>query len=362
MTAIDLEELGKHYGHTEALRGISLKIASGQSVALLGPSGCGKTTTLKCIAGLEDPTRGEIFIGGRRVAGTDLSVPPERRQVGMVFQSYALWPHMSVFANVAYPLEVRREPTAAIRTKVMESLETVGLGALAHRLPSELSGGQQQRVAVARCIVARPQVLLFDEPLSNLDMKLRAHMRFELKALLKQLAITAVYVTHDRNEAMSICDRVVLMNEGRIVQDGTPEELYARPVNLFAADFMGGGNFVEGEVALPGEPYGEVVANGLRVRCAIPAGISTGDRVTLVLRHELLRLTRDRPPEASNCWPVQVDERVYLGARAEYAVSQQKLRLRVEDVAAPWQPGEQGYLSSSPEHILCLRPEGKQAA
>ncbi|MFI5268399.1 MAG: ABC transporter ATP-binding protein, partial [Chloroflexota bacterium] len=329
--------------------GISLTVESGQAVALLGPSGCGKTTTLKCIAGLEDPTAGEIHLDGRLVAGRNVSLPPEKRAIGMVFQSYALWPHMTVFGNVAYPLEVRGCTRAEVRDKVRATLDLVGLSGFGERLPAQLSGGQQQRVALARGIVARPNILLFDEPLSNLDAKLRAHMRGELKAILSQLGVTAVYVTHDRSEAMAICDRIVLMEEGRIVQEGTPEELFAHPANHFAADFMGGGNFLAATVARSGE----VDCHGQLVRCQLPAGAGPGAAVTLVLRSELLRLS-PTVVEGDNCWPVRIRQRLYLGARAEYLVDLNGQELRLEETALQWQPGQEAYIRIAPEDVICL--------
>jgi len=322
-------------------------------VALLGPSGCGKTTTLKCIAGLEDPDEGTITIGDRLVASRGFSLPPEKRNIGMVFQSYALWPHMDVFANVAYPLEMHGEKASAMKGQVTAVLELVGLGGYERRYPAQLSGGQQQRVALARSIVGRPSMVLFDEPLSNLDAKLRNHMRVELKSILKQLGITAIYVTHDRTEAMGICDRIVLMNQGRIVQEGTPEELFAQPVDLFTADFMGGGNMLAGVVSRRGQPFGEVRWGDRFVCCPVPDGLAPGDDVCLVLRSELLHLTTDLQ-EGGNSWPVRIAQRVYLGARAEYLVRLDNTELRVEDSDVTWQPGGEAYVNIEPGQVICL--------
>jgi iron(III) transport system ATP-binding protein len=356
MAQIRLSNLVKRFDRAEAVAGMSLTVESGQAVALLGPSGCGKTTTLKCIAGLEDPTSGEIYVDGQLVAGGKVSLPPEKRDIGMVFQSYALWPHMTVFGNVAYPLEVRGLERAQVREKVQATLELVGLAGFDDRLPAQLSGGQQQRVALARGIVARPRILLFDEPLSNLDAKLRAHMRGELKAILGQLGATAVYVTHDRTEAMAICDRIVLMNEGRIVQQGTPQELFASPESAFAADFMGGGNFLEGAVVRSDE----VECQGQLVRCPVPARARPGDDVTLVLRAELLRLS-PTVVEGDNCWPVRIRQRLYLGVRAEYVVALGDHELRLEEPALDWQPGTDAYLRIAPRDVICLATQGAAA-
>lgn len=362
MPAIRVTNLVKRYDSTEAVAGMSLVIEHGQAVALLGPSGCGKTTTLKCIAGLEDPSDGQIFIDDRLVAAKNVSLPPEQRHVGMVFQSYALWPHMTVFGNVAYPLEVRRLNRADIRKRTLAALDSVGLAGYDDRLPAQLSGGQQQRVALARSLVAEPKIVLFDEPLSNLDAKLRTYMRGEIKTLLSTLGISALYVTHDRTEAMAICDRIVLMNHGRIVQEGYPEELYRQPDNLFAADFMGGGNFVEGTVKVIEQPYGQIDLQGRLVRCPLHADAAVGQSVVLVLRGELLRLSDAELPGA-NCWPVRIEQRLYLGARTEYVVGlTDGHQLRLEDSVSSWQTGMSGYVAIAPEDTICLpKPETDQA-
>ena len=245
-------------GEVRALRGVSFEVAQGQLFTLLGPSGCGKTTTLRCIAGLEQPSTGQIAINDRIVfsAADGTFVSPERRRIGMVFQSYAIWPHMTVAGNVKYPLaaELSRKERAA---KVDEILRRLGLGDLADRLAPNLSGGQQQRVALARALVAQPQVLLLDEPLSNLDAKLREQMRFELKALHESLDITTVYVTHDQEEALALSDRIGLMHEGAQLEVGTPADLYLRPAHRITADFLGMANFIPARVQRSGNQPGE---------------------------------------------------------------------------------------------------------
>jgi iron(III) transport system ATP-binding protein len=245
-------------GDVRALRGVSFEVGHGQLFTLLGPSGCGKTTTLRCIAGLEQPLQGEIVIEGREVfnAATGTFTPPEQRRIGMVFQSYAIWPHMTVFQNVAYPL------TNAIsrieqKARVRKVLDRLGLGDLADRLAPNLSGGQQQRVALARALVAEPQVLLLDEPLSNLDAKLREQMRFELKALHEALEITTVYVTHDQEEALALSDRIGVMHEGALLEVGEPAELYLRPAHKVTADFLGTANFIPARVQREGRQPGD---------------------------------------------------------------------------------------------------------
>ena len=250
---ISVRDLQKSFagarGEVRALRGVSFEVGKGELFTLLGPSGCGKTTTLRCIAGLEQPLAGEILIDGRAVfsAVNGTFIAPERRNIGMVFQSYAIWPHMTVFQNVAYPL-AKEAGRAEIGERVAGILERLSLGALADRLAPNLSGGQQQRVALARALVAQPQVLLLDEPLSNLDAKLREQMRFELKALQESFGITTVYVTHDQEEALALSDRIGLMHEGALIEVGSPADLYLRPAHRVTADFLGTANFVSAQV------------------------------------------------------------------------------------------------------------------
>src|ERR1700760_2853471 len=248
---IEVNDLIVRYGDVTAVDSIGFAIAPGEMVTLLGPSGCGKTTTLRAVAGLETPTGGAIRLNGDTVySATDRrNVPAEKRGVSMVFQSYAIWPHMTVFDNVAYGLRVRKRPQAEVRANVERVLGLVQMQAFADRPASKLSGGQQQRVAVARAIAFSPSVLLFDEPLSNLDAKLRAEMRVELRELQKELGITALYVTHDQEEALAISDRVIVMNGGRIEQLGSPEDIYNRPRSRFVADFVGSANLITGRVA-----------------------------------------------------------------------------------------------------------------
>ncbi len=247
---IEVSDLVVRYGDTTAVNGIGFAIAPGELVTLLGPSGCGKTTTLRAIAGLETPYSGTIRLNGETVWSNNpkCAVPAEKRGVSMVFQSYAIWPHMTVFENVAYGLRVRGTSAADIRSNVARVLDMVQMGAYADRPSSNLSGGQQQRVAVARAIAFSPTVVLFDEPLSNLDAKLRAEMRVELRELQRRLDITSLYVTHDQEEALAISDRVIVMNGGVIEQIGSPQDIYNRPVSRFVADFVGSANMIEGHV------------------------------------------------------------------------------------------------------------------
>jgi iron(III) transport system ATP-binding protein len=259
-------------------------IADKEFVTLLGPSGCGKTTMLRIIAGFEKPTSGEIRIDDRVVSSAKTFVPPERRGIGMVFQSYAVWPHMTVFENVAYPLKIAGLSRADIRRKVEAILETVHLSQYAQRIPSQLSGGQQQRVALGRALVSEPKVLLLDEPLSNLDAKLRESMRFEIKEIQKKLGITVVYVTHDQTEAMAMSDRIIVMNRGVIQQVGTPTEIYRRPANQFVADFVGKVNFLPGIVR-----DGRIELSGIGQ--SVPYDGNHRDKVILAVRPENIGLS-----------------------------------------------------------------------
>ena len=248
MATVNIQNVTKAFGDNVVLREFSAAFRDGEFITLLGPSGCGKTTMLRIIAGFEKPTAGEVFIDGTLVSGGKTFVPPEKRGIGMVFQSYAVWPHMNVFDNVAYPLTIRHVPKAEVKASVERVLGIVHLSQYAERFPSQLSGGQQQRVALARALVAEPKLLLLDEPLSNLDAKLRESMRFEIKEIQRKLGITVVYVTHDQTEAMTMSDRIFLINRGEIQQCGTPQEIYNSPVNQFVADFLGKVDFFKGEV------------------------------------------------------------------------------------------------------------------
>ena len=310
-----------------AAQDVSFTVAAGHLFTLLGPSGCGKTTTLRSIAGLERPRAGEIAINGRLVSSSakNLFVSPNRRGFGMVFQSYAIWPHMNVFQNAAFPLEVggRRGSRQQRREHVMRVLTAVQLDHLAEREATTLSGGQQQRLALARALVMEPALLLLDEPLSNLDAKLREKMRFELKRLQRELKITTVYVTHDQSEALALSHQIGVMNEGRIQQIGTPREIYERPANQFVADFVGTTNFIEGTV-LPCDGAGNgchlvrTEIGDVTVRTA--QELRADERVALSVRPEDVDLVEARP-EGHNVWQGRVDQKVFLGEAVDFQVS-----------------------------------------
>src|SRR5882724_10696477 len=273
-----------------AVDDVSFRIAAGEIVVLLGPSGCGKTTTLRCIAGLEQPTGGEISIGGEEVAAPErgLHVPPRLRNIGMVFQSYAVWPHMTVTQNVAYPLRHRKVSRDQIEQKVTQVLDLVGLGEYAARPVTQLSGGQMQRVALARALVYEPRILLLDEPLSNLDAKLRLRLRDELRRIIKEAKVTALYVTHDQSEAVVLGDRIGVMENGKLMQMSAPVELYNKPANLFVANFTGASNLIKGEIA---SSRGSVkTATGEMLQISAPIKGKPGDAVVVAVRPENIAL------------------------------------------------------------------------
>ena len=313
---IEVEDLVVRYGNTTAVDRVSFAIAPGELVTLLGPSGCGKTTSLRAIAGLETPTSGAIRLNGETVwsASPRRNVPAEKRGVSMVFQSYAIWPHMTVFENVAYGLRVRNASAADVRDNVARVLDMVRMGQYADRPSSNLSGGQQQRVAVARAIAFSPTVVLFDEPLSNLDARLRAEMRVELRELQRRLDITSLYVTHDQEEALAISDRVIVMNGGRIEQIGSPEDIYNRPVSRFAADFVGSANMIEGHVKTV-NPDGAMVFE-TKAGSLIHTLSGKRDPTLLALRSSYIQL---RPGEA-NAIAGTIHRRMFHGDFIQYVI------------------------------------------
>jgi ABC-type Fe3+/spermidine/putrescine transport system ATPase subunit len=362
---VELDRLGKRFGAETAVRDVSLSVGRGELVTLLGPSGCGKTTTLRCIAGLERPDDGDIRIGGRLVASKQHGVHlnPENRDIGMVFQSYAVWPHMTVFDNVAYGLRVRRTPSSAIRERTMQALELVGLGPYADRYATMLSGGQRQRVALARAIVYRPAVVLFDEPLSNLDAKLREQMRVELVRLQKEVGITSVYVTHDQSEALVMSDRVVVMNNGAIQQIADPRTVYARPANAFVANFIGVANLMQGillgrsgELCEMEIPLGEGRAP-LRLRALGGNHAAPGQALLLSVRPKDLSLHLREPKGAddANLFAGEVVDTVYLGNFLECRVKVGRYEIGVQlDHYEQLVPRQRVFLGFQPEHALCL--------
>jgi iron(III) transport system ATP-binding protein len=315
VAAVELRGLTKRYGTQTVVDRVSLTIAHGALVCLLGPSGCGKTTTLRLIAGFVEPSEGEIRVGERMVSSPARTLPPEQRNMSMIFQSYALWPHMTVGENVAYGLTLRKLDRSVITKKLSAILATTRLTALVDRYPGELSGGQQQRVALARALVVEPETLLLDEPLSNLDANLREEMRFEIRRLHDEYRYTTVYVTHDQAEAMTTADQIAVMNAGRIEQLGTPHEIYDAPVSEFVARFLGASNIIKGT----GVGGGRVSVAGVALRCA-QAGPEAGGECVVAIRQHHVRMLTAVPTDADNVLPARVLRNVFLGSSRDYMV------------------------------------------
>jgi iron(III) transport system ATP-binding protein len=345
-----------------AVDGISLGIGSGKLITLLGPSGCGKTTTLRCLAGLERPEQGRIVIAGETVSDTEKGthVPASDRGIGMVFQSYAIWPHMTVFENVAFPLKVARDrkySTAEIKEKVLRSLDMVRMSGYESRPATQLSGGQQQRLAFARGLVREPKILLLDEPLSNLDAKLREQMRVELKQLQTRLGITTVYVTHDQSEALALSDEIAVFNFGKIIQRGTPQEIYRQPKSQFVADFIGSANFLNGKVKEAGaaEHIALVETRHGLFRCIYAQALTPGAEVLVSARPEDLELSEQAPAEGLNPLSGKVSHRVFLGEVVDYFVDTGDGELRVR--AKPeidFHIGQAVHLGIAPQKCVAL--------
>jgi iron(III) transport system ATP-binding protein len=315
VASVELKGLTKKYGPLAVVDDVSLHIEHGNLVCLLGPSGCGKTTTLRLIAGFVEPTEGEILVGGKLISSPAATVPPERRNMSMIFQSYALWPHMTVAENIMYGLKLRKMSKDVIAKKLDAILSTTKLAALAQRYPGELSGGQQQRVALARALIVEPETLLLDEPLSNLDANLREEMRFEVRRLHDAYRYTTVYVTHDQSEAMTTADLICVMNGGKIEQAGSPEEIYDRPRSEFVARFIGSSNVLKGK----GMDGNRVEFSGVVLQC-------TGEKVTpgaataVSVRPHDVTLHASQPSQTENVVPATVVRQVFLGGSRDYMV------------------------------------------
>jgi iron(III) transport system ATP-binding protein len=315
VASVELRGLTKRYGDLAVVDEVSLTVEHGRLVCLLGPSGCGKTTTLRLIAGFVEPSAGEIRVGDRVVSSPARTVPPERRNMSMIFQSYALWPHMTVAENVAYGLKLRKVDRDTTRRKLAAILDTTHLGELKDRYPGELSGGQQQRVALARALIVEPETLLLDEPLSNLDANLREEMRFEVRRLHDQYRYTTVYVTHDQSEAMTTADVIAVMNAGKIEQAGAPEEIFDRPRSEFVARFIGSSNVIKGQ-ALDDT---HIRCAGCTLRCS-GGKFAVGGEGAVAVRQHVVRLWSKQPESMENVLPGTVVRQVFLGASRDYLV------------------------------------------
>ncbi len=352
---IRIESVSKRFAHrvkgeVYAVREVSLTVQPAELLTLLGPSGCGKTTTLRMIAGFEQPDAGRVFIGEQDVTGLMVN----QRNIGFVFQNYALFPHLSVFENVAYGLRVQRQAEGDITRAVSDVLALIGLQGYEKQFPNQLSGGEQQRVALARAIVIRPRVLLFDEPLSNLDAKLRVHMRGELRELQKRLDITAVYVTHDQEEAMAISDRIAVMHQGAIVQEGTAEDLYRRPASEFVAQFIGRTNLLAGRVVSAGPGGVELDVAGQRIRVSDEAArVTVGQTVRLVVRPEVVEV---RGEDSGPGVPGTIVSLTFLGEKAEYQVRVGTDLLQVTS----YNPVQRGVFPPGHRVMLHIPSEGIQ--
>jgi iron(III) transport system ATP-binding protein len=333
---VQVERLVMSFGAVQAVRGIGFYAAPGRTLTLLGPSGCGKTTTLRCIAGLEVPTAGHITVGDRVVYddATRTFVEPERRNIGMVFQSYAIWPHMTVGGNVGFPLTIAGVSKVEVAERTHAALELVGLGDLGRRSAADLSGGQQQRVALARALVHEPRVVLFDEPLSNLDANLRERMRTELQLLQARLGFTAIFVTHDQEEALSLSDRIVIMNRGLVEQEGSPQEIFKNPATAFTARFLGYSNVFRGRVATVGEAGAVAIDLGdgfrLAARWRSPVPPRNGEDSMVAFRADRVSIRPPGQAGGENAFAGRVETAAFLGASFDYTIKAGSLEIQAE--------------------------------
>lgn len=349
-SSVSIKDLSLNFGQVKVLESLDLEVAQGEFIVLLGPSGCGKSTLLNCIAGLLDVSDGQIFISGKNVTWDE----PKDRGIGMVFQSYALWPHMTVAQNVAFGLEERRLRKAEVERRVNTALDLVGLKHLAERRPAQLSGGQQQRVALARTIAIEPRVLLLDEPLSNLDAKMRVEVRRELRELQQRLHLTTIFVTHDQEEANTVCDRIAVFNEGRIQQVGTPMGLYEKPANLFVANFLGTANILSGRVTGEGNSRRFDVSGAGSI--PIPAHTDVPEGAKLVLRPQYATLGVDEPGSVSLSG--RIAHREFLGATVRYGVQVGSATVLIDvpfhSGGSLLEPGSETTIGFKPESALWL--------
>ena len=362
MAIVSLHGLTKKFTGMAAVDDLNLEIKDGEFVSLLGPSGCGKTTTLRLVAGFLQPDGGEIRVDGNVISSPSLLVPPERRNMSMIFQSYAVWPHMTVFQNVAYGLKFKKLAKQATLEKVERLLRVVHLEALKERYPAELSGGQQQRVALARALVVEPQILLLDEPLSNLDANLREEMRFEIRRLHEEFGITTIYVTHDQGEAMVASDRIAVMNKGKIIQVGAPQEIFDEPLTRFVAEFIGKTNILPGRLEAENKVC---LSAGFSVKVAPPANIGGGETFVCIRPHNLVLVgseseARDLAGRGYNVFSGMIQRRIYFGDAIDYLIGLAPNGAALRVVAPPSQRYEKGhtvYALARPEHCVVVSEE-----
>jgi len=359
---IELSNVSKYFKgdkeKVQAVKDVSIEIPEGELFTLLGPSGCGKSTTLRCVAGLEKPEEGEIRLGGEILFSSreNIFVPAHKRDIGMVFQSYAIWPHMKVFDNVAYPLRIKQLPKEEIRARVKKALETVGLEGLEDRLAPQLSGGQQQRVSLARALVKEPKVLLLDEPLSNLDAKLREQMRLEIKELQERLNITTLYVTHDQVEALAISDSIAVMNRGRLLDVASPQDSYFRPKTRFAADFIGLTNILKGKIKECQAEMGSVETSIGLLKCPIPNESKSGDTVLIFSRPEDVKVFKQKPATVENILEGDIKILIFLGEMldCQIVVGTEIIRARLHPKSG-LKEKERVYLTIEPDSLISIK-------
>jgi spermidine/putrescine ABC transporter ATP-binding subunit len=355
MPALHLENITKRYGKLKAVDNLSLEVQDGELLTLLGPSGCGKTTVLRCVSGFVRPDGGEIYLGDRKIT----EIPTEKRGIGLVFQNYALWPHMTVFDNLAFGLQIKRLSKDEIKQKVEGTLGLVQLGGLEDRFPRQLSGGQQQRVALARALVLEPNILLLDEPLSNLDALLREQMRFEIAQIHKHAGITTIYVTHDQTEAMVISDRIAVMEKGRIMQLGNPLEIYSKPANKFVAGFMGTTNFIHGKVAGLDRDYTVVATDDGLTFLGRGHGLEKGQEVDVAIRPESIKFLSSEEAKAvqrePNIHETEVSRASYVGELVDYQLKIKSHLIRARgEVGTPHKVGERVAIKLDPDQLAVL--------
>jgi len=359
MAILKVENLSKNFGKVKAVQEVSFEATEGKVLSLLGPSGCGKTTTLRCIAGFENPDRGEICLDDRKIT----HISPERRGIGMVFQNYALWPHMTVYGNLAFGLQIRKVSKDEITKKIKKVLGMVQLEGYENRYPRQMSGGQQQRIAMARALVFEPEIMLLDEPLSNLDAKLREEMRFQFTELQKSLGITAVYVTHDQAEALVISDKIVILNQGKIVQSGSPKEIYSNPKNKFVAGFIAVTSFISGSINSFAEEKKKVIVktdDGLVIH-GFNNSFDIGQKVSVAMRMNVIKFIQDENKSDKNTVNIfkgKIIQSSYLGDIIDYKIKVGNWEVRTNsDAKYNFKVGEEVTFYLSPEDIIVTREE-----
>ena len=357
MAILKVKNLNKYFGKVKAVQDVTFEATEGKVLSLLGPSGCGKTTTLRCIAGFENPDRGEIYLDDRKIT----YVPPEKRGIGMIFQNYALWPHMTVYGNLAFGLQIRKVPRDEITRKIKKVLDMVQLEGYENRYPRQMSGGQQQRIAMARALVFEPEIMLLDEPLSNLDAQLREEMRFEFTELQRKLGITAIYVTHDQAEALVISDKILILDQGKMIQFGTPKEIYSNPKNKFVAGFIAVTSFIDGRIDSFTEEKKKVIVktdDGLVIH-GFNNSFDIGKKVSVAMRMNVIKFIQDENKSDKNTVNIfkgKIVQSSYLGNIIDYKIKVGNWEVRTKsDAKYNFKVGEEVTFYLSPEDIIVTR-------